>query len=95
MKKRLPEEFHVYKGRVVFGGDQLKDENGVQAIFQEQGTSASHMICAKALDAIARLQGWEGQDAGARKAYTQAYLSEFEGDTETWIMIDPDQCPDS
>ena len=53
------------------------------------------MICAKALDALASLHGWEGQDADARKAYTQAHLSEFEGDTETCIAIDPDQYPDS
>ena len=49
----LPEKFHVYKGRAVFGGNQIKDENGVQAVFAQQGTSASHMICAKFLDAIA------------------------------------------
>ena len=48
----------MYKGRVVLGGNQVKDENGVAAIYAEQGTSASHhMICAKLLDAIARLPG--------------------------------------
>ena len=63
----------MYKGRVVFGGNQIKDENGIQAVFAEQGTSASHMICAKFLDAVARLPGYAGEDADAQKAYTQAY----------------------
>ena len=78
-----------------FRSDQVKDGNGITAILQEQGTSVGHMICAKALDALASLPDREGQDADARKAYAQAYFSEFEGDTETWVMIDPDQYPDS
>ncbi len=47
------------------------------------------------LDAIARLDGFEGEDADAQKAYTQAFLSEFEGDTETWIELPSDQWPKS
>ena len=75
----LPAEFHVYKGRVVFGGNQIKDENGVPAIFAEQGTSASHMVCAKFLDALARTPGCSGQGADACKAYTQAPSTRFRG----------------
>ena len=36
-----------YKARVVFRGDQVKDETGFLAVFSEQGTSASHMAAAK------------------------------------------------
>ena len=89
----LPKEFHVFKGRVVFQGNNVRDENGLAAVFQEQGASASHMICAKFLDAISRLPGFGGQDADAQKAYTQAMLSDFEGNTETWIEIPRDQWP--
>ena len=63
------------------------------AIFAEQGTSASHMICAKFLDAIARMPGFSGEDADARKAYLQAKLADFEGDTETWIELPIDEWP--
>ena len=35
----------------------------------------------------------DGEDSDARKAYTQALLSEFEGDTETWIEIPPELWP--
>ena len=89
----LSKEFHVPKGRVVFGGDRVTDENGILAVFQEQGTSASHMICAKFLDALARLPGYSGEDSDACKAYTQAFLKDFEGDTETWIELPMDQWP--
>ena len=70
---------------MVLGGNDVRDEHGVQAVFQEQGTSASHMICAKFLDAIARLPGYTGQDSDAQKAYTQASLGDLEGDTETYL----------
>ena len=36
-------KFHIFKGRVVFRGDIIKDECGDQAVFSEQGTSASHL----------------------------------------------------
>ena len=93
MHSELSSEHHVYKGRVVFGGNNVRDENGVAAVYAEQGTSASHMICAKFLDAIARLPGYTGQDSDAQKAYTQASLGDFEGNTETWIDLPSDQWP--
>ncbi len=34
----LAEKFHIYKGRLVFRGDQVKDETGYYAVFSEQGT---------------------------------------------------------
>ena len=60
-----------YKGRVVFRGDQVKDEDGYYAVFSEQGTSASHMAATKFLDAIARLPDFDGEDSDALGAYTQ------------------------
>ena len=77
----LAAKFQKYKGRVVFSGNTIYDENGVLAVFQEQGASASSMTAGKLQDAIARLPGYTGQNADAFKAYTQALLAEFEGDT--------------
>ena len=59
----LAAQFHVYKGRVVFGGHDVRDEEGIKAVFQEQGTSASHMVCAKILDALARMPNMSGREA--------------------------------
>ena len=43
-----------FKGRVVFRGDIVRDNDGYYAVFSEQGTSSSHMAATKFLDAIAR-----------------------------------------
>ena len=71
---------HVYKGRIVFRGDSIKDETGTLAVFSEQCTSASHMAAAKFLDSIARMPGMSGEDADATGAYTQCELK----GQETW-----------
>ena len=52
------------------------------------------MAAAKFLDTIARMPGMKGQAADAVKAYTQASLTEFEGDTEKWIDLPSDQWPE-
>ena len=39
----LHQEVQKYKGRVVFRGDQIKDETGFYAVFTEQGASASQI----------------------------------------------------
>ncbi len=60
-------------------GHAMKDDDGAQVIFSEQGTLASHLVCAKLLDRIARLPGYGGQDADACKSYMQVLWPEFEG----------------
>ena len=59
----LAKIFQIYKGRIVFRGDDVKDEDGTHAVFSEQGTSANQMASTKFLDAIARLPGCDGEDA--------------------------------
>ena len=80
-------EKQVYKGRIVFRGDNVRDEEGNLAVFSEQGTSASHLEAAKMMDALARAFCDEGEchgeEADAIGAYTQAPL----GGPETWITI--------
>ena len=53
------------------------------------------MTAAKLLDALARLPGYIGENADARKAYTQCLLSDFEGNTETWVELPRDRWPKS
>ena len=99
----LQAELQKYKGRVVFRGDQVKDETCYCAVFIEQGASASQMAAAKFLDTIARMPGMKGQAADAVKAYTQvpsinapALLELPENEClETWISLPPSRQPDS
>ena len=87
----LRSQFHVYKGRVVFQGNQVKDQDGFSAIYGDQGTSASHLSATKFLDAIARLPGCNGADSDAVGAYTQAF---HQGDL-THVSIPKDRRPKS
>ena len=50
----LKPNFQKYKGQVVFRGDIVKDDSGSNAVFTEQGSSASQMTAAKVTDVIAR-----------------------------------------
>ena len=87
-------EDRKYKGRVVFRGDILKDIDGYYAVFSEQGTSSSHMVATKFIDAIARMPGMDGEDSDAMSAYTQVELknvSKFLGKgcefVDTWVTL--------
>ena len=102
----LPPEKRKYKGRVVFRGDQVKDETGSFAVFTEQGTSASHLEAAKILDSIARFPGFNGEDCDAVKAYTQVTLKDLHDMlgkrgaismeyVETWVSLPPSRRPPS
>ena len=67
-----------YKGRAVSRGDIVRDSDGYYAVFSEQGTSSSHMVATKFLDAIARLPDCDGEDSDAMHAYTQVKLNEID-----------------
>ena len=93
----LPPERRTYKGRVVFRGDQVKDETGCYAVFSEQGTSASHLSAAKSLDYIARIPGNAGGDSDAIGAHHQVVLDEMSEciNVDTWISLPPAHRPPS
>ena len=97
----LEAEMQSYKGRIVFRGDQVRDENGFYAVFSEQGTSASHMSATKLLNVIARMPGNCGEDSDAVAAYTQIPLSDavrllgMNAMPETWITLPRDRWPKS
>ena len=78
-----------YKGRCVFRGDNVKDQDGTYAVFSEQGTSASHIAAAKFIDAVARFPGNSGEDADATGAYTQVSLESMTDvfPVPTWIRL--------
>ena len=72
----LETKHQKYKGRVVLRSDYVKDDSGSHAVFAEQGSSASQVTAAKAMDIISRLSGCAGQAADAESAYTQVKMED-------------------
>ena len=92
----LPQPKKVYKGRIVFRGDIVKDETGYLAIFSEQGTSSSQLEAAKMMDAFSHAsvddeEECDGEEGDAIGAHTQAKL----GGPLTWITIPKEYWPAS
>ncbi len=54
----------------------MKDECGQLAVFSQQGTSASHLMAARFVDALSRMLGIGGEDSDATGAYTQCLLGD-------------------
>ena len=80
-----------YKGRVVLRGRYCERRFGVfDAVFIEQGSSASQMTAAKVMDIISRLPGCAGQAADAVSAYTQVKME----DAPKLLKIPKSECPD-
>ena len=86
----LPEQ-RICKGRVVFLGNQVKDEHNLNAVFSEQSSSTCLVTGIKTLDAVARLPGRSGENRDAEQAYIQANL----GGPPTLVSLPPDQWPQS
>ena len=80
-----------WKGRVVFQGNNVKDQNNNVAVYQEMSSCGSLMIAGKLIDAIGCLPVYIAMQADAQQAYTQSEL----GGYETWIFLPRDQWPPS
>ena len=78
-----------FKGRVVYQGNMVMDENWDAAIFSDLSSAPSSMEAAKAVDAYGLFPGKVVQQSDAAQAYTQSKL----GGTETWIRLPRDQLP--
>ncbi len=92
----LPQQKKVYKGRIVFRGDIVKDETGYMGIFSEQGTSSSQLEAAEMMDALAHSSVDDEEECGGEEgdaigAYTQVKL----GGPLTWITIPKEYWPAS
>ena len=86
----LEPKLQKYKGRVVHGGDIVKDDSGGSAVFTEQDSSASQVTAAKVVDVIAILPDYDEQAADAVSAYTQVKLE----DAPRLLKIPESECPD-
>jgi hypothetical protein len=78
-----------YKGRVVFRGNDVRDENWDVAMFQELSSTPATMEGAKAADCYGLFPGHTVEQADAEQAYTQSKL----GGIPTWVRLPPEQWP--
>ena len=86
----LEPQLQKYKGRVVLGGDSVKDDSGSHAVFTEQRSSASQITAAKVMDIISRLPECAGQAADAVSANNQVKME----DAPTLLKTPKSECPD-
>ena len=78
-----------FKGRVVFQGDRVIDQNFDAAMFQDLGSSPATMESAKIADFFGCTPGHSLEIDDAVQAYVQA---EMKG-TPTWVCLPPEQRP--
>ena len=80
-----------FKGRVVFQGNNVKNQNWENAVFSDLGSSPSSMEAGRLVDAYGLRHGFDIQQSDAVQAYLQAELR----GNPTWIAIPQDQWPAS
>ncbi len=79
-----------FKGRVVFLGNNVKDQNWDYAVFQELSSCPATMEGSRSADCYGCIPGNNVMQADAEQAYIQAKL---EG-TPTWVEIPREEWPD-
>ena len=76
-------ELRKFKGRTVFQGNNVRDENSDVALFNELGSSPATMEAGKAVDAYGAQPGFTTEQADGEQAYTQALMK----GVETWVEL--------
>ena len=79
----------IYKGRDVFLGDNVRDQDFNFAVFEELTSSPAAVEAARALDALSVFSGYSQEQSDATSAYTQAFL---EGPA-TWVALPKERWP--
>ena len=80
-----------YKGRSVFQGNKVVDENSDHALFAEMSSSPASMEAGKILDVFGSQPGYTIQQADAKQAYTQALFTGI----ATWVRLPRNRWPKS
>ena len=77
-----------FKGRHVFLGDQVTDQDFQNAEFEHLGSSPPTFESARAVDALSLVEGYEQTQSDAKSAYTQTFLGGVRGaGTPTWVRL--------
>ena len=71
------DEGRYFKGRYATQGNQVSDEWGEQAIFNELSSNPASVEAPKMVDAYGLFPGNNVQQAGAEQAYVQGELGEY------------------
>ena len=80
----------IYKGRVVFQGNRVVNQNWETAIFQDLGSAPATMEAGRAADFYGCLPDHSITVADAEQAYIQAELK----GNPTWVALPPEAWPD-
>jgi hypothetical protein len=80
----------TFKGRVVFQGNNVRDENWQAALFNEMSSAPASMEAGKSCDAYGLMPGNVIGQSDAEQAYIQARLG---GDVATWVRLERSQWP--
>ena len=72
-----------FKGRVVFQGNNVRDQNYIWAVFQELWSCPATIEASNAADCYGCFEGNDVMQADAEQAYIQAELR----GTETWVGL--------
>ena len=86
----LAPDVRIYKGRVVFGGQEIRQAEGLQVLFNDGGSGAPFISSSKVVDGVLLMPGCDGEQADALMAYTQAPI---EG-TSAWVSLPKHAWPD-
>ena len=78
-----------FKGRTVFQGNNVRDENADVALLAELGSAPATMEAGKAVDAYGCQPGYTVEQNDGVQAYTQALMK----GTDTWVELPPDRWP--
>ena len=79
-----------FKGRAVFQGNNVWNQNWEWAVFGELGSNPATMQATQVCDCYGLLPGHKTEQADARQAYTQTVL----GGVKTWVELPRDQWPE-
>lgn len=87
----LPEgdKLRRFKGRTVFHGNNVRDENADVALFSELGSSPATMEAGKAVDAYGAHPGYITQHNDGVQAYNQALMQ----GVERWVELPSHRWP--
>ena len=80
-----------FKGRVVFQGNNVRDQSWEVAMFQDLSSCPATMEAGKACDFYGSLAGHVVQQSDAEQAYTQSKL----GGDPTWVRLPKERWPES
>ena len=83
-------ELRILKGRIVFRGDIVKDQNGALGVFQNLSASLTSVQALNHTLAYGALPGHKTTQADAMKTYVQSLLK---AKHKIWVSLPPELWP--